>query len=777
VINTFVRPNFGPTDKGNGGGIRRVVEAQLKHLPALGYAFTDYKEAADLIVLHGGDYYARDRVDQTVANHCHGLYWDEYSWHRPEYDLNKFVVQNIKEADVVTAPTQWVANAITRGTWRECKVLPNGIETDEWAPAAEHSDYVLWNKSRVDPICEIDSLVQLARKDQGHSYVTTIGPDANVPANMKVVGLQPYSGPGSAAQVLVANAGVYLATARETFGIGTLEALACGVPIVGWNWGGQGEFVKHRVHGWLCAPGDVDGLREGVEWCLAHRDAMQDACLALAKQFEWSEVMQQYDAVYKEALAAKNTQGPRVTVVIPSYNLSQYLEKSIESAATQVKPVGGFEVLVVDDNSTDGSYELATKLAGQHKHMRVVKTPQNLHLAGTLNYGISQARGEYIFCLDADNSMPQGTLNLLSTILDSDPSLDIAYGRIKFITEGGEIDLDVSPDGISTWPPMDADYRAQLIHKNQIPSSCLYRKKVWSTIGGYRRRCRTAEDADFWCRALLLGFNAKRVVNTITLVYRTRAEGMSIVTPDWPWERWYGNLGDKPPFAQDYEHVPTNEPTLISVVIPVGPHHADLLLDALDTLWAQTYRGWECIIVNDSGAELPWTPAWAKVISTGAGAPKGVSAARNLGLQHARGHVFMPLDADDFLAPQCLERMWSAYQEHKGYVYSDYLRTDLQEVRKSGADACAQVLDHMPHPLTGLYPLSAWQEANGFDEALRVGEDWDFVAHITSLGYCGTYVPEPLIYYRTESGGNREALLKQFDELEPLIKGRYGTES
>lgn len=773
MIKTFIRPDFGPTDSGRGGGIRRVVEAQVKYLPALGYEIVDHIDSADLLVVHGGDYYARDHVGQAVVNHCHGLYWDEYSWHKQEYELNKYVVQNIKEADIVTAPTEWVASAIRRGTWRECRVLPNGIETADWTYDGPNDGYVLWNKSRVDPICDLDPVVQLAQKDQTHQYVSTYGPQQNTPANLKVVGVQSYS--SGAAHVLVQHAGVYLATARETFGIGTLEALASGVPIVGWAWGGQAEFIKHRVHGWLCTPGDIDGLREGVEWCLEHRAAIQDACIALAKQFEWSEVIDQYAEVYAEARNRREAAAvqPRVSVVVPSYNLGAYLSESLESAATQIKPQGGFEVVVVDDNSMDGSYELANQVASKYKHMRVLRTPKNLYLAGALNYGISQARGEYIFCLDADNILPQGTLNLLGTLLDSDPSLDIAYGRVKFITEDGAPDTLVSPDGVSLWPPIEADYQQQLLHKNQIPSSCLYRKRVWQTVGGYRRRCRTAEDADFWCRALLLGFNAKRVVNTLTLIYRNRAQGMSQVNPDWPWERWYGNLANKPPFARDYEHVPTNEPTLISVVIPVGPHHADLLPDALDTLWSQTFKQWECIIVNDSGAELPWVPVWAKVISTGqTGA--GASVARNLGLAQAKGHAFMPLDADDFLAPQCLERMWAALQQHGGYVYSDYLRTDLQEVRQAGANACANVIDHMPHPLTGLYPVNAWREANGFDEALRVGEDWDFVAHITQLGYCGTYVAEPLVYYRTETGGNREALLKQFDTLAPVIQSRYG---
>src|SRR4030066_311616 len=84
-------------------------------------------------------------------------------------------------------------------------------------------------------------------------FITTFGTPA---PNVEITGTLSYE----EGKQLIRKAGLYLCTARETFGIGTLEAMACGVPILGWNWGGQAEFIKHKETGWLCPPGDIEGL-------------------------------------------------------------------------------------------------------------------------------------------------------------------------------------------------------------------------------------------------------------------------------------------------------------------------------------------------------------------------------------------------------------------------------------------------------------------------------------------------------------------------------------
>jgi len=178
------------------------------------------------------------------------------------------------------------------------------------------------------------------------------------------------------------------------------------------------------------------------------------------------------------------------------------------------------------------------------------------------------------------------------------------------------------------------------------------------------------------------------------------------------------------------------------------------------------------VLVNDSGKDLPWVPSWCTLIHTQG--EVGVSAARNLGISVCNTAYFVPLDADDFLTSAALEKMYKAMTENPGgYVYTDFVVSPDRKRIKTGERACARMLEAMPHPITCLYASKAWNEAGGFDDTLRVGEDWDFAARVTAQGYCGVYLPEPLVYYRTGTGGNRQAMLANMQPLDKMIYERY----
>lgn len=774
MTKVFIRPKFRGVDDGSHGGIRRVVDAQLEYLPQFGYEITEDINQADIVAMHAGVYAEPDKNQLAVA-HCHGLYWRDYEWPKWAKELNNEVIKVLKVADLITAPTEWVANAIRRGMWADVHVVPHGVDTETFKPRPSnaHDNYVLWNKSRADAVCDPDAVVHLARSEPTAQFVATVGPKDNLPHNLRITGLLPYA--DSAA--LVQAAGVYLCTARETFGIGTLEAMACGVPVLGWAWGGQAEMLEHKVHGWLAKPGDFDSLREGLRYCLQYRDELGAACRELALTYTWESAIKQYADLYDSALRFKSASGVRISVVMPSYNLSKYLDEAINSVLRQVTvPSLNFELVIVDDNSTDDSYSKAMAWAARDTRVRVLRTPTNLYLAGALNYGIDNSKGEYILPLDADNILPENTLNLLGSILDNDRSLDIVYGRVKFVVEDGRPDRTVAGDGISRWPPRYFNWPEQLSHKNQIPSTSMYRKRVWSRIGGYRRRCKTAEDADFWCRATSFGFTAKQVTEAVTLIYRNREESMSHVEKDWPWEAWYPFLSSPPMGACIYAagadvkvDIATCDPIHVSVIIPVGPHHGEILVDALDSVYAQSMKNWECIVVNDSGQYIKNLPSWVRLLATKGG--QGVSVARNLGLQAAKGVCVFFLDADDYIDHDALLKMWGVYRQHGGYVYSDFINTKTDQHVKVPDEACGRVVEMLPHPITGLYPRKS---GVAFDESMRVGEDWDFVCAMNAAGFCGTRVPEPLLYYRNRTGGNRVSLLENMDEIRPLIKEKWG---
>ena len=778
-MKVYIEPRFRGADKGE-GGIRRIVEAQRLWLPRMGIEITDELEEADLVATHAG---MAPAVPQDIpwVVHTHGLYWDEYQWPKWSHSLNRDVIDAMRKADHVTAPSEWVAHALRRGMWLRPTVLHHGIDMEDWEPADTHLGYVLWNKNRPDPVCDPTPVIELANRAPDLNFITTFGREQE---NVRVTGTVDHD----TMKELVRNAGVYLCTTRETFGIGTLEAMAAGVPVVGWAWGGQREIIEHRKTGWLCPPGDYGGLIEGIKWALQNRKRVGARARAAVKEhWTWGRRMQDYVTLYEQLIEEKTRRrtGPTVSVVTACYNLARYLPDTIKSL--QAQTMQDWECIVVDDASPDDTAEVAATLAAQDPRVKVVTNEKNLYLAGTLNRGIEEARGRYIMNLDADNMIEPWTLEVLARSLDEDRGVDIAYGACRFVLEDGVTrDKSISPDGVSTWP-QEFSFRSQMLHKNQIPSTCLFRREVWERSGGYRRRCRTAEDADNWIRVASLGFVPKRVTSRPTLIYRQRDDSMSRVEADWGWNDWYPwsrhinlvpfGVEERPPARVNEGiswSVPSYEPAKIAVIIPVGPGHEELVIDALDSVDAQTYRAWECIVVNDTGHPLTVPHPWATVIDTLG--EEGPGAARNAGIAASKAPVFVPLDADDFLQPDALTLMMEVWERDGGVVYGQWWDDKADGVSlwdPPEYDAKLLITVGCIHAVTALYPRSAWLAVGGFDPTISHWEDWDFQIRLAAQGICGTKIPRPLFTYRKETGMRREANMAARDEGKAAILGKW----
>jgi hypothetical protein len=283
-----IAPSFRGVDKGD-GGIRRVVEAQRKYLPEFGFDCVDNVSEADIVAVHGGTWVD---TNKPIVSHCHGLYWKEYEWNNWAHALNKEVIAALNKADATTAPSEWVARVMQRGMLLSPTVIYHGIDAAAWN-ATSNNGYVLWNKTRVDSVCDSSVVNHLAAAMPAVHFVTTFGDTA---PNVRVTGRLPFV----QAKPLITGADIYLCTTRETFGIGTLEAMACGVPVLGWAWGGQREIVQHKVTGYLATPGDYEDLIAGYNYCVLHRAAMSEAARKVVlDRFTWRSAIEQYAALYR----------------------------------------------------------------------------------------------------------------------------------------------------------------------------------------------------------------------------------------------------------------------------------------------------------------------------------------------------------------------------------------------------------------------------------------------------------------------------------------------
>ncbi|MFT8351718.1 glycosyltransferase family 2 protein [Clostridium saccharoperbutylacetonicum] len=115
----------------------------------------------------------------------------------------------------------------------------------------------------------------------------------------------------------------------------------------------------------------------------------------------------------------------KVSIIIPVYNAEKYLKESIESAVKQTMSNEEYEILVVNDGSTDKSKGIAEKFAEVHKNINVINQ-KNRQVCGALNTGLRNAKGKYIYILHNDDTMDQ---NLLKTCyeLGERNNLDVVH--------------------------------------------------------------------------------------------------------------------------------------------------------------------------------------------------------------------------------------------------------------------------------------------------------------------------------------------------------------
>lgn len=203
---------------------------------------------------------------------------------------------------------------------------------------------------------------------------------------------------------------------------------------------------------------------------------------------------------------------PLVSVVIPVYNMEEFLEETLDSVLSSDYP--NFEVIVMDDGSKDRSFEIAESYKSRYENVRVY-TQVNSGVATARNHAISKAGGVYILPVDADNRISKELIHSAVDILESDPEVKVVCPRAEFFGDhSGEWVL----------PPFSLSLLAR---KNMMDTCAVYRKSEWERIGGYCAEIVAREDWEFWISMLKDGGKVVKLPE-IGLFYRVREQSKRV---------------------------------------------------------------------------------------------------------------------------------------------------------------------------------------------------------------------------------------------------------
>jgi len=193
---------------------------------------------------------------------------------------------------------------------------------------------------------------------------------------------------------------------------------------------------------------------------------------------------------------------PAVSVLMPCYNSAETLDEALESLARQT--YRDFEILAVDDGSTDRTSEILQAWAGQFPCMRIL-TRKHGGIIEALNAGLQASTAPYVARMDADDRSSPERLARQVAFLDDHPEIDLVSCRVvpfsaTPVSQGFQIYVEWQNSLLS-----EADIRREIFVESPLPHpSVTFRRQVVLQAGGYQDYG-WAEDYDLWLRLYLAG--------------------------------------------------------------------------------------------------------------------------------------------------------------------------------------------------------------------------------------------------------------------------------
>ena len=411
------------------------------------------------------------------------------------------------------------------------------------------------------------------------------------------------------------------------------------------------------------------------------------------------------------------TDNPIFTVVVPVYNVEKYIKQCIESIINQT--FKDFELLIIDDCSTDNSMKIAEELSAKDSRITLLYGDKNRGVGYVRNRGIDLAKGKYIMFTDSDDWIEPWTLKLLYDTFQDKDVTSICYDGYTYldyeqkVCEGKLIDnvegyLTFTPDNICC----GSDYCLKAYTTESIRD-----KKIYYPAGLH------FEDGEFYFKYFAL--NPKTYILADQLYYYRRRENSIVTNKNMGivrlediyqviknirefykergiYEKYKKSLLQLTStridtcrnicksyerslplskdilkefnFPNEFEDIRKKSP-YFSVIVPF--YNVEKYIEkCLESIQGQTFSDIEIICVDDCGKDnsskivkkLAKEDCRIKVVKHSKN--KGLGAARNTGMKYAQGEYVLFVDSDDWIDINTLQILYDKIQETRLDVIS-----------------------------------------------------------------------------------------------------------
>ena len=218
-----------------------------------------------------------------------------------------------------------------------------------------------------------------------------------------------------------------------------------------------------------------------------------------------------------------------VSVIIPAYNIDKYLAETLDSVLAQSYTY--FEVVIVNDGSTDRTLEIAQEYAAKDDRIQVI-SQVNQGVSAARNHGIRVTTGELLAFLDGDDRWHPNKLNAHVNHFQEVKNLGMSFAKVAFITSDGSDTKQCSNSKLTNFKPEDF-YVENLV---VTPSNVVIRRSTIDSVGHFELKLNGSEDQELffriaWSGAIVEGLD--QVLTEYRIVENSASANLHHMEEDW----------------------------------------------------------------------------------------------------------------------------------------------------------------------------------------------------------------------------------------------------
>lgn len=330
----------------------------------------------------------------------------------------------------------------------------------------------------------------------------------------------------------------------EGFGLPTIEALACGVPVIAAHSYGLDYILEHESNCIVVPPGSAEELQSALERIYTDGDLRRRlseegprtaSSFGLLPQFsQFTDAFERildhrFDPRAVEEMKARfsdrsklptrirnkktDPNNPLVSVVVPAFNRASLLGDTLDSVRAQT--CSDWELLVVDDGSSDDTVRIAREYARRDDRIRVVCHNRNQGIAAALNTGIAESRGKFFCWLSPDDLFHHDKLRIQ---LEEFSRLPSNYGMV-YSSFDQRLEETRRFKRLSQHQAVEDDFEFSHFLKFDCIQGCtaMIPLSVVREVGGFSPSFRFAQDAEMWMRITAAGYRLHYTPHSLML--------------------------------------------------------------------------------------------------------------------------------------------------------------------------------------------------------------------------------------------------------------------